>query len=232
MQYISKSKQPPGKWSDWFSIVTDEGSRVSYDYKADYHAISDQIRFAREHLIEEQNGLCAYCQKAISVINSSIEHLIPKEHNLGLSTNYFNLIAVCANSIKDPESGRRHCDKERGSKLLPEVIFYQNATVKKNANHAYFQANADGSIVPKPSLSEQIKQQVVAFIEILNLNHPILIQDRRKTFLTGLLNAQKNIPPQQKQAYWEVQFERIFQDNTHPFRQFLLIFLSKQLGRN
>lgn len=227
MQFIPKKETPPMDWNLWFSTGT--GIR-SYDYKADYSALRD-IVYAKKYLLEEQHELCAYCQKSLTVENASIEHVIPKEHNVPYSTNYHNLVAVCKDSNADG-NGRRYCEPIRGSELLPPIVFYKDAEVSREKNNAYFKANRDGTISPKPNCLESKKKQVEAFIEILNLNHSSLVKNR-KNALDGILGPWYVISDnRQKQNYLRTQFDRVLNFEQIPFRQFLLIYLGEKLGIN
>lgn len=227
MQYIKKGEKQPGDWDSWFTTGT--GKR-SYDYNLDFSGLNDLPK-AREFLLKEQFGLCAYCQQRIDTSTSSIEHVIPKEFNLELSTNYFNLVAVCKTSPKDPVDGRVHCDKHKLSKIISPLLFVSNACVELTANHNYFLSQADGSIVPKHSLNLEDKKLAEIFIELSNLNHSNLKQRRAKDHLDKILEVAATIPKPQHRSFWERQFIRIFNDPTAQFRQFLLIFISTKLGR-
>ncbi|MCF8371120.1 MAG: TIGR02646 family protein [Bacteroidales bacterium] len=228
MQYIKKQNTPPKKWESWFTKATGERS---FDYSQDYGSLTE-IRFARQFLITEQNDLCAYCQKRIDINNSSIEHVIPKEHNKEISTNYYNLVAVCNSHPKDVFTNKLHCDKERGSLLLSHIIFYTNSDVSKNRNNCYFSASADGTIRAKDHLTDNIKHQVEGFINILNLNHSALKETRAKDFLDGMIEEYHSIPPHQGNTFWQIKFDRLLLDKSHPFRQFLLIYIGNKIGIN
>jgi len=84
MQFINKSHLIPPDWDIWFTTAT---GRRTYNY-ADYQELRD-LGLAKEYLLNEQSGLCAYCQKQITTDNASIEHIVPKSHNTALSTNYY-----------------------------------------------------------------------------------------------------------------------------------------------
>ncbi len=227
MQYIEKYPTPPQDWDRWFTKA--DGIR-SFDYKKDYDALTN-LRLAKRFLLNEQHGLCAYCQQVIPIENASIEHVTPKEHNVNLSTNYYNLVVVCKTQMKDSE-GKVHCDKQRLSSLISPIIFYRNVDASTTKTNSYFGAYADGSVFAKPNLDEQTKKQVEAFIEILNLNHSRLKETRAKEVLDGINAIFIHLPPHQKRAFWQNQYNRILQNRSYPFRQFLLSYIGSKIGIN
>jgi uncharacterized protein (TIGR02646 family) len=229
MQYINKQDAEPADWDQWFTVPP---NRRSFNYGQDSGSLPN-LRKAKEYLINEQNGLCAYCQQKIEIENSSIEHVIPKEHNIELSTSYYNLVAVCnKNQIKDPETNKFHCDRNRGSELISPIIFYSNSHSGSAKINCFFTAYADGQIVPKHNIKDNIKNQVQAFIDILNLNHANLLSKRAKDTLNGLTAAYKAIPDSnsQKGKYWNIQYNRLLSNVNHPFREYILIYIGNKLG--
>ena len=226
MQYIAKQAVAPTDWEDWFNTAT---NRRSYGYKADYSELRN-ITDARAFLLGEQHELCAYCQSALTVEQASIEHVIPKEHNVPFSTHYHNLVAVCKSTSLD-NTGKRYCEEMRGSELLPPIIFYANAQVTETKNHTFFTAYRDGAIDVKPKLQDVISNQVKSFIDILNLNHSILSK-KRKEALDGILSVYDLLPNLQKRNYLQVQFNRVLSNPNTPYRQYLLIYLGQKLGLN
>lgn len=231
MQFIKKQDIPPPEWDDWFS--TPNGR--SYDYKKDSSSMRD-LPLAKRYLLNEQSGLCAYCQSKLNEDDASIEHIIPKSLNKELSTSYYNLVAVCKNPIPDAQTKKSHCDKERGSKPLSPLILYENAQVKKNNseifNHAYFRASgSDGYILVKATLESNIQKQAESFIEILNLNDERLM-NKRKEALEGIISILKSIPVKERGHFWKVQFDRVMKNPKQPFRQYLLINIAPRIGKN
>lgn len=228
MQYIRKNHTPPIEWNEWFT--TKEGNR-SFDYKEDYNKLR-YLKNARKFLLDEQKGLCAYCQSRLTLENSSIEHIIPKTFNQELSTNYHNLVAVCRQPVVD-ESGRSHCDKERGNSILTPLILHTSMATSLKRNHAYFKATASGELLPNENLDEATKVQVKSFIEVLNLNHTSL-KTARKNRLDALLvvTRAKGIKGAELKLFWDQTFNYYYQRENEPYRQFLLIYLSTKLGRN
>ena len=229
MQYIRKQNTPPEDWNVWFTKAS--GNR-SFDYQADNGSLVN-LPIAKHFLIEEQHGLCAYCQQFITDANSSIEHVIPKEFNKELSTNYYNLVAVCKAQIKDSFTGKFHCDTEKGSKIITPLIFVSNSDVNGNiANNHYFSASSDGTISSKLTLPDEIRIQVDTFIKVLNLNHEILKNKRAKDILGALTQVYTSLPLFQRGTYWKVQYERVLNNPKQPFRQFLLVYIGNRLGIN
>lgn len=229
MQYINKQNVEPIDWNDWFTVPP---SRRSYDYRNDRDALPN-VSKARNFLIEEQYSLCAYCQQLINLENSSIEHLLPKEFNVALSTSYFNLVAVCnKNQVKDKITKKFHCDRSRGSTPIIELIHYSNAESTSTRTNAFFGALSNGEIIAKKNLKPVVKNQVQSFIEVLNLNHSILMEKRAKDTLRGLISAYNILDrtSPQRETFWRIQYERILKNRSHPFREYLLIYIGSKIG--
>lgn len=227
MQYIKKLTTPPPHWEQWFTTTT---NIRSYDYGRD-QAILRRLPEAKAFLLQEQEYLCAYCQRKLIQSEASIEHVIPKEHSKELSTNYHNLVAVCANPSKDVNDNRLHCDKEKSSRLVTPFIFAANCDVTTSANNAYFTAGKDGQIRPRTSLGMDHALQVQAFIETVNLNNFTLVNQRRQKALFPLLDVCYKLPKNKRRQFWQDQFDRISRIKNLAYRQYLLIIASQELGR-
>jgi uncharacterized protein (TIGR02646 family) len=227
MQYIKKQNTEPANWNDWFTVPP---NRRTYDYGRDRASLTN-YSFILTHLINEQHGLCAYCQQKITVIDASIEHVTPKEYNKELSTNYFNLVAVCKKQqVSDPITGKLHCDSSRGSALITPIIFYVNASSTDTRLNKYFKAYSTGEVLAKDNLDSKTKNQVDAFIENLNLNHSVLKNKRAKDILNGISMAARSVAD--KHRFWRAQYYRILLDLKHPFREYLLIYIGPKIGLN
>lgn len=227
MQYIQKQNIEPDNWNQLFIVPP---SRRTYDFKSDYSALQE-LKEVKSILIEEQHGLCAYCQQRITVDDASIEHVTPKEHNKELSTNYFNLVAVCKKSqVKDTETGMYHCDSSRGSKLIPPIIFYANAKSTESAVNKYFMASSSGEVLPKQNLDSSTRKQVESFIDILNLNHSSLKYKRAKDTLEGIISACRAVDKKDRRRFLAAQYNRIFNNPAQPFREYLLLVIGAKLG--
>jgi len=215
MQFILKKNTPPPDWDDWFR---DGKGERSFTYRTPPIA-------AKQHLINEQNGLCAYCQKEISANTSTIEHVIPNSLNEYFSTSYHNLVAVCTT--------REYCEKVRGNLLLPPIIFYSDLSCPDGANFNYFIAEEDGSISilsHGKDINWNLWMQLRAFIDILNLNNDNLVL-KRQEILTRWRLSISGKPYSQQKAFWKAEFDVILNKPGQPFRQFLLIYLKKKMDR-
>ena len=224
MQFINKTNEPPINWNDWFKKVN---NTRTYNY-ADNTELHN-LHLAKQHLLDEQNGLCAYCQKQINSENSSIEHIIPQSYNTPLSTNYYNLVVVCKKPVKD-NNNKLHCDKERLNLLLVNIILYNNAIVTRIKNHPYFSASVNGEIIPKYTLPQNILNQVEAFINILNIGTHTVLQRNRRELLNNIIQPTYAMPNPEKRRYLQAQFERIHNDQSIEYRQYLLIYIANKLG--
>ncbi len=228
MQFINKHHLIPPDWDAWFTTAN---GRRTYDYEADYGELHN-LDLAKNHLINEQNGLCAYCQKQLTISTASIEHIVPKSQNKALSTNYYNLVAVCKNPPVDPLNNKRHCDKERGNKLLVNIIMLQDCQVTKTKNHSYFAANSDGSLSTKHSIIQELSDPIDAFLNILNINHHSILKNNRAQLLHKIIEPSKNMSHSEKSRYYRAQFHRILNDKRIEYRQYLLIWFGNKIGIN
>lgn len=226
MQFIPKQSLEPIEWNDWFTVPPD---RRTFDYGKDFSALT-KLKSAKKFLIKEQNSLCAYCQQRITENDASLEHVLPKVHNIAQSTSYFNLVAVCKNTQINDSDNRKHCDATRGSMLLPPIIFYANAESTEQRLNKYFQAYADGGIIANPNLDDATKKQVDAFIEILNLNHTVIKNKRAKDFLNGFVQAQVALNKADRSRFWKAKYNSILKNRSHPFREYLLLFIGKKIS--
>jgi len=81
-------------------------------------------------------------------------------------------------------------------------------------------------------LESDIKNQINAFINILNLNQTLVKESRSKDVLGGITSAYAAIPKSSpdKAIFWKAQYERILNNKSHPFREFLLVFIGSKIG--
>lgn len=220
MQYIKKGNTQPADWEVWFTKATGERS---YDYDKDRGAMRDLLK-AREFLIKEQNGLCAYCQKKIDLHTSSIEHVFPKTSSKVLSTNYHNLVASCT---QPPGIDAReiHCDPKKEHHMIVPIMLSIDSECKEIGGifqvNKYFRASADGSISTKSGKTDGIDQ---VFIEVLNLNSEALKRKREK-YLDGIIAVlDPGLSPVQKRIILINKIRILLLHLSHEYREYLLIY--------
>ena len=92
MRRIVRQEAPPNFWEKGKAKLHVR----SYDDLSDTNAGMELRCQLRQHLIQTQSGLCAYCCKKINMENSLNEHIQPKSLYPRLSLDYGNLIASCA----------------------------------------------------------------------------------------------------------------------------------------
>lgn len=173
---------------------------------AGYHALyHDQKQTLLAVLVDEQAGLCAYCNQAITPKTATIEHWICQSHNPGFDLKYFNLLAVCRGN---QGGGVRssHCDKYRGEYakndyFIPFFLFEKCLTTSWDSLNPFFDVEYNpktqfysGKIIPRntnlqgyPNNTKRIREA----IEMLNLNAEILVRARQRKWELVLENKEK-----------------------------------------
>lgn len=108
MKHIQKGKEPEffRKWK--------EGE--SPDWNPDWAAFDGAGEVKRnlmEHLIEEQGGICCYCNRELRDNDFHIEHFRPKDGNRypELALDYDNLLISCQRQLQPREP--RHCGMKK-----------------------------------------------------------------------------------------------------------------------
>ena len=207
------------------------------NYRTQIQNIGNKKDQVIQLLRQEQNGLCAYCQRQLvneKSGNVSIEHVIPNSLNIELSTSYHNLVLVCKyQKYPSTESNEGHCDTSKADYPITPFIFLNDCQVRLidgiKIPHEYFKVVSKVGqyyIQPKHNPHDHdpkiaaLGMQEQAFINLLYLNHPGLLTERTlalKSWQIGLSN--KSITKSQV-------FNNIYNNNKTPFRQFLLIWLT------
>lgn len=234
MQYIEKEPAPPTDWDDWFGR---SGHGQRYDYRTAQQKGTLNTLEIKRHLVDEQHGLCAYCQKKLLPGNKnedhelqwhvSIEHVIPDSPNKAYSTDYHNLVAVCNNNPKGTNGA--YCEAARGNTVIPSLVFYSDCQVTVKGNHPYFAIQTDGSVVPASPKPKPVQDQANAFIEVLQLNEPVR-RRARKQALNALIDAADTQPDrQERKRFLQGMFNSYIKHHSREFRQFLLIWLKSKI---
>lgn len=193
----------------------------------------DKKSLLNRYLIEEQGGICCYCQQKITELkrtkntgDSHNEHLIPQSANEDLQTNHGNIFACCCYSSGFPKH-LQHCGESKGDKLIYEFIKWIDCS-----NH--FKYNIEGEIMPEgcynsfrefefnKNLLDFKQKKALEAIITLNLNQ-ISLKEERKKDITVLITMLNKLSVQQVQSKME-------EFNTKPYKRFIdmLLYYMKQ----
>ena len=173
MKFIEKSREPKSL-RDW------KKANKGLPHATDYEAISGDVKAAlRKAMRREQGDLCAYTMARIDEFKGShIEHVQPQKHYPERATDYRNMV-LCV-----PEKGP--CEYgaiRKGDTRIDESNFVSRFTESCEGRLRY---RLSGRVVPASEADAAAKST----IEILNLNHQILINARRDAFRAhGVISA-------------------------------------------
>lgn len=133
---------------------------------------SHQKKIIKTLLIQEQNGLCAYCENIINEHNSHLEHIIPRatanrnniNQYLNILLGYNNLIVSCQ------KTSHKHatCGHSKDITSSKELKFLLNPIIETPEKYLNF--NLKGNIIPRESLTKSELNKAKYTISILNLN--------------------------------------------------------------
>jgi len=143
----------------------------------DYQSIPELV----DALLEEQGYICAYCMRRIPhkdrlykkdginyVLTDEdhrVEHIQSRENHDDKKLDYSNMVICCPGHIGSEE----HCDRLKGSKDISFTPLDANFI-------ATLSYKMDGEIV---SSNEQYNKEIN---DVLNLNTPILKENRKNTW--------------------------------------------------
>ncbi len=201
MLYIKKT-QPSQALINWIFTKKNDGDiHPHYENLQTQNAtVSSYTAYQslRQQLFDEQNGLCCYCMKKITVSNSNIEHFLPQSVFPENEVDYYNLYLACRYSHGKSKT-QQHCDIAKGNDLISKYIGYFHHDSGKNTTKKcedLIQYNEDGYVLPNKagfrtlrkfyenysSLTPQEKE-LLGTLEVLNLNCDSLVNERMK-FIT------------------------------------------------
>ena len=134
----------------------------------------------KQYLLEEQeNSCCPYCEIEISLENSQIEHIKPKNKFPKLLTEYDNLLACCLES--------KRCGNSKANKW--DELFINPIT--ENPEDYFKYDIKTGKIISIFKDGEKY-EKVKYTINLLNLNDNRLCNIRRKYILEFLSYSSNN----------------------------------------
>ncbi|MDL2255592.1 hypothetical protein LJC38_03305 [Parabacteroides sp. OttesenSCG-928-K15] len=231
MRYIRKNI-----YSDASKLLRNwEIERIKANQNLAYNDFNDKNLLNR-YLIEEQGGICCYCQQKVTKMkigntgDCHNEHLLPQNGPNARKDKQIdsgNIFACCCYSSGLPKH-LQHCGESKGDKLIYDFIKWINCS-------SYFKYNTIGEIMPNGNfnkieeyianeaiLSEKQKQALDA-IDKLKLNQDVLKDERKKDIIV-LIKALNNL------SFDEVQ-EKIKEINIKPYPRFvdmLLYYMRKK----
>ena len=197
MRFIKKGESP--------SFFEEEKANVGLTIESSWREFQNPCKTRlTKYLVQEQHGLCAYCECDLSlpVIDSDsirskhLEHLAPQGEHPNLRFSYHNLVASCDGQlllnqrIKASES----CGHRKANEY--DESWFLNPTIQEDINHSFSFDPQDGSI--KPANTDRIAH-AKNMIEILNLDAPYL-KDARLNAKQVLLEYLSTLEPEQAQT--------------------------------
>jgi len=166
LKKINKGREPLSLRQYRSSVPTSdmEKSNIYDDYK--------EKNILRKQLLEEQGYVCCYCMGRISERNSKIEHFKPQSGFREEQINYSNLFVAC----KGGEGTKiRCCDTQKDNRSLNEI----NLLTEIESEIKY---SKDGEISSKRTTDRQMSSLTREMNDILNLNSPLLVKNRKQTY--------------------------------------------------
>lgn len=157
-------------------------------------------RELRSYLIEEQERLCAYCERRICDDNSHIEHIYPQSDNAVLRFEYNNLISSCNGDQCEPslkDSFRPEDINSCGHKKSNEMDenLFLNPVSQQNIEEYFVYDRETCSIRPsKKSASMKSEENSSYTIKLLGLDNPRLNNERSnaRSSLASAIKTHRN----------------------------------------
>lgn len=210
MRYIKKSESPEFFEECKKSLPED----AEWEHFENDESLGKCKKDLKIFLIEEQKGLCIYCERKISAgrdgekNNSHFEHILPKDKKTGypeLTFEYGNLTISCNGDLCDPEKKAEFqpndihsCGHKKGKKFERDVFLNP---VKQVDIHEYFSYDLTLCSI-MPSDKNDIRSSKT--IKLLNLDNPRLNNERshaRMKFVREFHSDIKNKEKRRINAY-------------------------------
>jgi len=213
MKKIQKNNPPA-------SLVEHQKKRNA-DY--DNYPQKDELRAC---LTNEQRSICCYCMGFIKadIDHMKIEHYKNQHDNPELQIKYPNLLGACRGNEGEQEK-LTHCDTFKGNK---ELTIYPPG--KMPNVESLFEYGNDGT------MSSQIGNYNAEINDILNLNAPILIKNRKATLdgFKDFIQQEYNGNHLKKETInkWISNWSGISnKNNLRPYCMVIVYWLQKKLNR-
>ena len=163
------------------------GSKANWEKFRSHNSGMSQ-RELRDSLIQNQHGLCAYCEIKLTETDRQIEHVIPRsdpQHGAAREVDITNMIACCVGGTrsKTRKRGGPSCGQAKGNKNDENFIDPRLLPAQPSLTKILHDGRNDGRITvdEEACKSENIPAaRVRKTIEILNLNAEWLQLERTK----------------------------------------------------
>lgn len=188
MKFIKK-QGAPAQYLSWCKKVA--GTADEH-----YNSLRDPEKsLLRDSLLKEQGFLCAYTMRRITKSSSHIEHIKPeskcrKDEKKGSDLDYQNMVACFPrDGMKNPYRYGAPAKDNWWENDGKEFISPLHETCEKR-----FRFDIKGNIMPSDNHPSAQKT-----IDVLKLNHPSLIEDRKNAIIEFIYGHQKKSPLSPKQ---------------------------------
>ncbi|HUQ92644.1 MAG TPA: retron system putative HNH endonuclease [Bryobacteraceae bacterium] len=210
MRAIHKGLEPPSL------------SRHRSSQHADYANYPDKDNL-RAALVAEQRGLCCYCLSRIRPTGQEMK--IAHWHSRGKypseQLDYSNLLGACKGGEGQPRI-QQHCDTRQANKDLS-----RNPANLAHRVEDFIRFEGDGRVLSEnPSFDTDLN-------EVLNLNTPFLINNRKATLdaFIHVLPTHGPLPPNQLRKWLRAWNGETTAGELHPFCLVVVYWLRKRLAR-
>jgi len=193
MKYTAKRKGQPDYLYDRYAHPPETASDAQTKWRR--FAGSREYKLLFDALLKEQYGLCAYSEIRPDEhgLGFHVEHIKPKSQYPNQTFDHHNLV-LSALSSQDLNALKIKYDdiEESGSEPIGSYCFGGHAKESKyNAelflsplqeypHNNYFLYRSDGRVVAHPLGSESDQKRAQYTIDLLNLNHPMLVALRKE----------------------------------------------------
>ena len=135
-------------------------------------------KLLRQHLKDEQFGLCAYSEISLSEYGFHIEHIKPKSSYNTLRFEHHNLLASAPENQADVDKSGLFGGHKKASN------YDENLFISPTENNCqrYFQYSPNGDIAPNNNLSTADTERAKYTIECLGLQSSRLLKNKRRKF--------------------------------------------------
>ena len=156
---------------------TPGASVADWDSQA-FHPIKRKVK---EALNQDQQGLCAYCERKLSEEEGQVDHIKPKagpHAHPSLCFTYSNYAHSCINP--------KTCGQKKKDGLLP--------IEPAPGCNAHWSLSTDGTIEPVAALTRKQKHNVNQTRDMLGLNKDSSLVDERQNWFAGALEVLHTSP--------------------------------------